>query len=658
MHENTLQPADAFSRLAESVSSSGLVPDDALAPLLAAASGDPQALATLLADRGLLTSFQVSALSAGRGAALQVGNYDIIDRLGAGGMGTVFKARHRRMKRIVALKVLAANLSKNELFVKRFQREVETIAALGHPNVVMAYDADEAEVGHFLVMEFVNGLDLAACVQRAGPFPLGRAIHCILQAARGLAYAHSQAIVHRDIKPHNLLLDEHGVVKVTDLGLARLNHGAEGPTAGADVTMAGGVIGTADYMPPEQAIDSTTIDHRADIYSLGCTLFYLLTGKPPYTAPTIMSILLKHREAPIPSLTEARSEVPPQLDDLFRRMMAKQPEQRVQQMSEVVTELEAIATRFPPEVFEDETHESPPPESSGIGTWPASTNSTGALPDATVALESGVTPLTVLVVEPSRVQASIIKNFLNEKFMAVVGSATTGRDAISAIRSLHPRAVVCAMHLSDTNGLELADQIRAEIKVNAPGFVLISSESHDDDIDALNKLNRVLLLQKPFTSSQLLEALNQVTGASTSLPSNAVSPAPRSGTAGITDRGQLRVLIADDSGTARTRVRTVLQGLGFTQFLEVPDGAHAIAVAAREICHLIITDYNMPLMDGRALVSYLKQNPATAAIPILMVTTETKPEVLEPVRQLGVVAIVEKAFPASVVGPLLNSLFR
>jgi len=214
------------------------------------------------------------------------------------------------------------------------------------------------------------------------------------------------------------------------------------------------------------------------------------------------------------------------------------------------------------------------------------------------------------------------------------------------------------MHLSDTNGLELADQIRAEIKVNAPGFVLISSESHDDDTDALNKLNRVRLLQKPFTSSQLLEALNQVTGASTSLPSNVVSPAPRSGTAGITDRGQLRVLIADDSGTARTRVRTVLQGLGFTQFLEVPDGAHAIAVAAREICHLIITDYNMPLMDGRALVSYLKQNPATAAIPILMVTTETKPEVLEPVRQLGVVAIVEKAFPASVVGPLLNSLFR
>ena len=123
------------------------------------------------------------------------------------------------------------------------------------------------------------------------------------------------------------------------------------------------------------------------------------------------------------------------------------------------------------------------------------------------------------------------------------------------------------------------------------------------------------------------------------------------------DRSQQRVLIADDSSTARINVRTVLQGLGFTQFLEVPDGAHAIAVAAQEKCDLIVTDYNMPLMDGRALVSYLKQNLATASIPIMMVTTETEPRVLDPVRQLGVVAIFPKAFPASDVGPLLDLLF-
>lgn len=657
MPESALPTTVSFVNLADSVRSSGLVSDDDMLALLALANGDPQELAKLLVERRLLTAFQVTALSEGRGAALQVGNYDIIDRLGAGGMGTVFKARHRRMKRIVALKVLAANLSKNPVFVKRFQREVETIAALGHPNVVMAYDADEADVGHFLVMEFVNGLDLAACVQRAGPFPLGRAIDCILQAARGLAYAHAQAIVHRDVKPHNLLLDENGVVKVTDLGLARLNHGADGPAAGADVTMAGGVIGTADYMPPEQAIDSTTIDHRADIYSLACTLYYLLAGKAPYGAPTLVSILMKHRDAPIPLLAEARPEVPPQLDDLFRRMMAKEPDERVQHMSDVVTELAAIATRFPPEHFGHEAETARPPESSGVGTWPAATNSTSALPDSTVALTPGVTSLTVLVVEPSRVQASIIKNFLHEKFMAVVGSVTTGREAIEAVGSLRPRAVVSAMYLSDMNGLELADQIRTQAKLNAPGFVLISSESHEDDTDAFGKLNRVLLLRKPFTSTQLVGALDHVTGASVPLPPLAAAVGLNPRTTPTIDRGQMRVLIADDSGTARINVRTVLQGLGFKQFLEVPDGAHAIAVAARETCHLIVTDYNMPLMDGRALVSYLKQNPATAAIPILMVTTETRPEVLDPVRQLGVVAVVEKAFPASVVGPLLDSLF-
>jgi serine/threonine protein kinase len=344
MNTNTFPAIPSFATLVESVLSSGLVPDDEWTLAHEAAKGDPQELAKLLTAQGLLTQFQIAALSEGRGAALRVGNYDVLDRLGAGGMGTVFKARHRRMKRVVALKVLAANLSENPVFVKRFQREVETIASLGHPNVVMAYDADEAEVGHFLVMEFVNGLDLAACIERFGSMPLPQAVNCILQAARGLAYAHSQEIIHRDIKPHNLLLDGNGVVKVTDLGLARLNHGAEGPAAGTDVTMAGGVIGTADYMPPEQAVDSTTIDHRADIYSLGCTLHYLLTGKPPYSAPTIMSLLLKHRDAEIPALGATRPESPPQLNDLFRRMMAKQPEQRVQQMSEVVAELEAIAS--------------------------------------------------------------------------------------------------------------------------------------------------------------------------------------------------------------------------------------------------------------------------------------------------------------------------
>src|SRR6187455_1273382 len=180
MPEKTLSTNASFATLAENAVASGLVSDSELAPSLAASNGDLKELSKLLSAKGL-TQFQISALSEGRAASLRIGNYDIIDRLGAGGMGTVFKARHRRMKRVVALKVLAASLSKNPLFVKRFQREVETIASLGHPNVVMAYDADEAEAGHFLVMEFVNGRDLAVCVEREGPFSAPHAVDCILQ---------------------------------------------------------------------------------------------------------------------------------------------------------------------------------------------------------------------------------------------------------------------------------------------------------------------------------------------------------------------------------------------------------------------------------------------------------------------------------------------
>lgn len=295
---------------------------------------------------------------------------------------------------------------------------------------------------------------------------------------------------------------------------------------------------------------------------------------------------------------------------------------------------------------------------SGIPGVSDATISMNEPPGLTVSTEPVVGSTTVLVVEPSRVQASIIRRYLEEQSVSVAGTVASGRDAISAVHSLRPRVVVSAMHLPDINGVELAKNIRSEIKVDAPGFILVTSEADDAESISLSRLNRVLVLQKPFSSQQLVEAFNLVTGASMPPQPTTVTAAMTQMLPGRADRSKLKVLIADDSSTARIQVRTVLQELGFSQFLEVPDGAHAIAVAARESCQLIVTDYNMPLMDGRALVSYLKQDPATAKIPIVMVTTETDPRVLDPVRQLGVVAIVEKAFPASVVGPLMDGLFQ
>ena len=189
------------------------------------------------------------------------------------------------MKRIVALKVLSREVADEGSFVQRFQRKSRP-SPIAHPNIVMAYDADEAEIGHFLVMEFVNGRDLASEVDEKGVLSVVAAIQYTMQAARGLEQAHKQGLIHRDIKPANLLLDVSGIVKVADLGLARLQGPLGGSAAvGGSLTRAGGILGTTEFMSPEQALDSTTVDHRADIYSLGYTLFYLLVGRAPYTAP-------------------------------------------------------------------------------------------------------------------------------------------------------------------------------------------------------------------------------------------------------------------------------------------------------------------------------------------------------------------------------------
>jgi class 3 adenylate cyclase/predicted ATPase/tRNA A-37 threonylcarbamoyl transferase component Bud32 len=311
------------------------------AKTVSSSSVDAPSFAQSLVVSGVLTSYQMEAVSNRKFERLRIGNYDVLDRLGAGGMGTVYKARHRRMKRIVALKLLSDTLAQDDNFVRRFQREVEVVARLSHTNIVMAYDADEDNAGPFLVMECVDGDDLAALVQNNGPLDVPVAIDCILQAARGMDYAHTQGIIHRDIKPANLLRDVMGIVKVSDLGVARLNI-MEGATEASGITQAGGIVGSAHYMSPEQAIDSTSIDHRADIYSLGATLYFLLVGRPPYQANTMMAALLQHREAPIPSLADARKDVPLALDTVFRRMVAKAPVDRYQSMAEVVGALETV----------------------------------------------------------------------------------------------------------------------------------------------------------------------------------------------------------------------------------------------------------------------------------------------------------------------------
>ena len=324
---------------------SRLIPAEEVASLQKAlqASKTPHTVedvAKLLVQSGKLTEYQAATISQGRPQSLILGEYVLLDILGKGGMGVVFRARHRLMDRVVALKTLPAAAIKPDT-VQRFYREVKAAARLSHPNIVTAYDAGEHAGTHYLVMEYVVGRDLAAIVKEKGPLPLRQAIDYVQQAARGLEYAHKHGVVHRDVKPSNLLLDQEGVVKILDMGLARLNENLAGAPEAMELTGTGQILGTVDYMSPEQAEDVRSADHRSDIYSLGCTLFYLLTRRPVYGGETIVKRILAHRDEPIPSVMELRPDCPETLDAAIQRMLAKRPEDRPQSMAEIIVALES-----------------------------------------------------------------------------------------------------------------------------------------------------------------------------------------------------------------------------------------------------------------------------------------------------------------------------
>jgi len=485
---------------------------------------DAGAVARNLVDTGRLTPFQADAILAGRLSELCFGNYVVLDRLGAGGMGAVFKARHRSMKRIVALKILLGGSAAHNSYAQRFQREVETIAQLTHPNIVMAFDAGETESGLFLVMEFVDGRDLGSEVGDGRPLSTADAVDCILQAARGLAYAHQHGVIHRDVKPANLLRDTGGLVKVADLGLARLT--SESSSLNASLTQAGSILGTADYIAPEQALDSAAVDHRVDIYSLGCTLFFLLAGRPVYSAGSLMALLLKHRDAPIPSLQEARPDVPEELDVLYRRMAAKRPEDRCSTMAEVVHALEGVKTS----VTLSSTRPAPcgpapagpsptnvtlavdPARSPGSGDFRLTLSASGVRDVPTASDLRRVVDLKVVLVEPSRAQASIVRRYLEQLGIENVHATGSGRQALELAKQAGTDVILSSMHLADMTGVQLAQALHDDPGCSGVGFVLASSDSDGGEASKALDATQTVLLPKPFDLRKLAQSLAQATG--------------------------------------------------------------------------------------------------------------------------------------------------
>ena len=300
---------------------------------------DGETLAAVLIEDGVLTSYQADRLNRQEPKSLRYGNYQIESVLGQGGMGTVYKAHHLMMKHDVAIKVISQkkNDETNSRF-KRFQREVLAAGKLSHNNIVSALDAGEENGQFFLVMELVQGDDLGKISKCEGELPVEEVINYMSQTAVGLKYAHNEGIVHRDIKPHNLLLSSDGTIKILDLGLVSLQRAED--SMEDSLTGQNQIIGTVDYMSPEQAKDVHSVDARADIYSLGCTMFRLLTSKVPYPGKTTISRLLAHRDNPIPSLHDHLSDFPELLARIFQRMVAKEPEDRYQTMDEVIEAFE------------------------------------------------------------------------------------------------------------------------------------------------------------------------------------------------------------------------------------------------------------------------------------------------------------------------------
>jgi serine/threonine-protein kinase len=328
-------------------------------PALAAASPASRDLARLLVRRGWLSAYQANQILQGKASLLVIGQYVLIDRIGEGGMGEVFKSRHRRLHKLAAVKIVRPSRAGIAIVRERFLREAEAAAQLSHPNIVAVFDAGEEDGQLYLAMEYIDGIDLGRMIKQFGPLPVPLAVDFMRQAALGLHHAHTLGFVHRDIKPQNLLVAPRGglgkgnfeqfagaAVKVLDLGLVRLQPERVEQTALA-LTQQGVVIGTMDYVAPEQARNAHHVDFRADLYALGCTFYHLLAGDPPFPGGSAIDKLLRHQDGIAAPLRPRRPDMLPALERVIARMMAKRPEDRPRSALALVEELAAIASGAP-----------------------------------------------------------------------------------------------------------------------------------------------------------------------------------------------------------------------------------------------------------------------------------------------------------------------
>lgn len=362
-------PANA-DELLDLIQKSGVVEDSKLRTYVQKLSDssilpkDPAKLASLLVRDAVLTYFQAEQLLQGKYKRFSIGKYKVLEKLGAGGMASVFLCEHKLMRRRVAIKVLPTAKADDPSSLERFYREARAVAAVDHPNIVRAYDIDQDENLHFLVMEYVDGTNLQDLVKKFGPLDIIRACHYIYGSAIGLQHAHEMGLIHRDIKPGNILIDRGGVVKILDMGLARFFQDEDDVlTKKYDEN----VLGTADYLAPEQALDSHTVDIRADIYSLGATFYYLLTASALFPEGSVAQKLIWHQSRMPRPIRSLRPEVPEEIAIIVEKMMAKEPARRFQTPGELLAVLAPwVTSPIPPPTEKEMPQVSP--AAGGTGT--------------------------------------------------------------------------------------------------------------------------------------------------------------------------------------------------------------------------------------------------------------------------------------------------
>ena len=335
---------------------------------------DPNELAKLLQQHELVTRWHCDKLLQGKYRGFFLGKYKLLGHLGTGGMSSVYLAEHTKMHDKRAIKVMPKSRLGNSSYLARFQQEAKAIAAMNHPNIVRAYDIDNDGDTHYIVMEYVDGADLQTYVKKKGKLAFDRAAEYIAQAASGLQHAHDVGLIHRDVKPANLLVNSSGVVKLLDLGLALFSDDSQ---SSLTIDYNDKVLGTADYLAPEQALNSHKVDHRADIYGLGCTLYFLLTGNAPFPEGTIAQRIAKHQSQMPTEIKKLRPECPGELEGICTKMLQKDPKFRYSSAQQVAEVLREWLVKYR---TERKLAKSRVGSSDGIGDLGSADDSNGGLP--------------------------------------------------------------------------------------------------------------------------------------------------------------------------------------------------------------------------------------------------------------------------------------